>query len=55
MSLVDHLVNQPSLDISPIWTSIIAVECRKFNNSIQCRLCMKILFLCWYHTENLSL
>jgi hypothetical protein len=26
MSLVDHPICQPSLDISPIWTPIIAVQ-----------------------------
>jgi hypothetical protein len=31
MSLEDHLMNQPSLDISPIWTPIIAAEVRKLQ------------------------
>jgi hypothetical protein len=55
MSLVDHLISQPSLDISPMWTPIIAAEVKKNCNSIQCRLCVQIVFLCWYHTENLVL
>jgi predicted GIY-YIG superfamily endonuclease len=29
MSLADHPISQPSLDISPIWTPIIAAEVRK--------------------------
>jgi hypothetical protein len=29
MSLVDHPISQPSLDISPIWTSITAAEVKK--------------------------
>jgi hypothetical protein len=31
MSLVDHPISQPSLDISPIWTPIIAAEVRKLQ------------------------
>jgi hypothetical protein len=31
MSLVDHPISQPSLDISPTWTPIIAVEVRKLQ------------------------
>jgi hypothetical protein len=31
MSLVDHLINQPSLDISPIWTPVITAEFRKLQ------------------------
>jgi hypothetical protein len=31
MSLVDHPISQPSLDISPMWTPIIAAEVRKLQ------------------------
>jgi hypothetical protein len=31
MSLVDHPISQHSLDISPIWTPIIAAEVRKLQ------------------------
>jgi hypothetical protein len=31
MSLVDHSISQPSLDISPIWTLIIVTEVRKLQ------------------------
>jgi hypothetical protein len=31
MSLIDHLINQPSLDISPIWIPIITAEVRKLQ------------------------
>jgi hypothetical protein len=31
MSLIAHPVSQPSLDISPIWTHIIAAEVRKLQ------------------------
>jgi hypothetical protein len=33
MSLVDHPVSQPSLDISPLWTPIITAEVRKLKRS----------------------
>jgi hypothetical protein len=26
MSLIDHLISQPSLDISPMWTPVITSE-----------------------------
>jgi hypothetical protein len=29
MSLLDHPISQPSLDISPIWTSVITAEGKK--------------------------
>jgi hypothetical protein len=29
MSLIDHPISQPSLDISPIWTPIITAEIKK--------------------------
>jgi hypothetical protein len=31
MSLIDHPVSQPSLDISPIWTSFIRAEVKKLQ------------------------
>jgi hypothetical protein len=31
MSLIDHLISQPSLDISPIWTPIITAEAKKLQ------------------------
>jgi hypothetical protein len=31
MSLLDHPISQPSLDISPIWTAFIAAEVRKLQ------------------------
>jgi hypothetical protein len=59
MSLTDHPISQPILDISLIWTPVIAAEVEKKNyySSVQCRLSWKFsaFFLCWYHTENLSL
>jgi hypothetical protein len=48
-----HPTRQPSLDISPIWTPIIAKS--KSHNSFQNKLKGKIVFLCRYRTENLSL
>jgi hypothetical protein len=31
MSLVDHPISQPSLDISPIWTPVIPAEGKKLK------------------------
>jgi hypothetical protein len=31
MSLIDHLISQPSLVISPIWTPVITVEVKKLQ------------------------
>jgi hypothetical protein len=45
MSLLDHLVSQPSLDISPIWTLIITAEVKKLQLR-HVRLSGKIYFLC---------
>jgi hypothetical protein len=39
MSLIDHPISQPSLDISPVWTPVITAEVRK---TVQCRLSGKI-------------
>jgi predicted GIY-YIG superfamily endonuclease len=49
MSLIDHPISQPSLDISPIWTPIIA-KSRNYN-SVKSKLRGKIVFLCRYHTR----
>jgi hypothetical protein len=43
MSLVDHPISQPSLDISPMWTSIIAAGVRKLQlrpAHIMCENCV---------------
>jgi hypothetical protein len=31
MSLLDHPISEPSLDISPIWTSVITAEVKKLQ------------------------
>jgi hypothetical protein len=31
MPLLDHPISQPSLDISPIWTPVIAAEIKKLQ------------------------
>jgi hypothetical protein len=54
MSLVDHLISQPNLDISPIWTPNMAAEVRKLQLPSMYTVCEKC-FLCWYRTENVSL
>jgi hypothetical protein len=41
MSLQDHPISQPSLDISPIWIPVITAEVKNYN-SIQCRFSGKI-------------
>jgi hypothetical protein len=47
MSLLDQPISQPSLDVSPIWTPIIAAEIKKKNyNSVKCRLSGKFCFSC---------
>jgi hypothetical protein len=43
MSLIDHLISQPSLDIFSIWTAIIVAEVKNYN-SVQCRVSGKIVF-----------
>jgi hypothetical protein len=54
LSVVDHPISQTSLAISSIWTHIMTAEL-KYYNSVQCRSCVKIVFLFWNHTENLPL
>jgi hypothetical protein len=46
MSLLDHPISQPSLDISPIWTVVIIGGGEKNYNSVKCRLSGKICFSC---------
>jgi hypothetical protein len=64
--VVDHPIKSTQLGhlshlvISPIWTSLpsglpLSQQKSENCNSVQCRLFAKILFLCWYHIENLSL
>jgi hypothetical protein len=39
MSQIDHPISQPSLDISPVWTSVITAEVRKLHttsSSVDC-------------------
>jgi hypothetical protein len=46
MSLVDHPINQSSLDISPIWTPITAAKVRKLQLRpvyITCEICIFML------------
>jgi hypothetical protein len=45
MSLIDNLISQPSLDISPIWTPLIQQKSKNYD-SIQCRLNGKMCFSC---------
>jgi hypothetical protein len=45
MSLTDHTNNEPSLDISPIWTSVITAELKTYN-SVKCSLSGKLCFSC---------
>jgi hypothetical protein len=45
MSLLDHPICQPSLDISPVWTPLITAESRNYN-SVKCSLSGKIYFSC---------
>jgi hypothetical protein len=51
MSLLDHPISQPSLDISPIWTPIITAEATKLQ---LCQVLIELenlFFFCWYHEE----
>jgi hypothetical protein len=55
MSLLDHPISQLSLDISPIWTPIIAAEVKNYK-SVQCRLSGKIVsFMLVPYTDCISL
>jgi hypothetical protein len=54
MFLVDHQISQPSLSIPPDGLSLSQQNSENYN-PFQGRLCEKIVFLCWYHTEKLSL
>jgi hypothetical protein len=51
MSLLDHPISQPSLDISPVWTPIIAAEVKKLQVPPVQTECENLFFLCWYHKE----
>jgi hypothetical protein len=54
MPLIHHPISQPGLDISPIWTPLITAEVKKLQlRPVQIE--WENLFLCWYHTENVSL
>jgi hypothetical protein len=33
MSLLDHPISQPSLDISPIWTPVITADLKRLQRS----------------------
>jgi hypothetical protein len=45
MSLIDCLISQSSMDISPIWAPVITAKSKNYN-SIQCRLSGKISVFC---------
>jgi hypothetical protein len=45
MSLTDHPISQPRLDISPISTSIITAEVKNYY-SVQCRLSVETSVIC---------
>jgi hypothetical protein len=54
-SLIEHPISQPSLDISPVWAAVIAAEVRELQlRPVQTGL-ENLYFLCWYHSEDLSL
>jgi hypothetical protein len=56
LSLIQHPIRQPNVDLSPIWIPITATEVKKTTTPSIADLSGKIVFvLCWYHTENLSL
>jgi hypothetical protein len=44
MSLVEHPISHPSLDISPIWTPIIAAEVRKLQLRLVYNICEGCVF-----------
>jgi hypothetical protein len=55
MSLVDHPISQPSLNISPIWTPIITAEARKLQNRPVQIMCENFIFMLVPHIEFVSL
>jgi hypothetical protein len=55
MSLVDHAISQPSLDISPIWTSVIAAEVRRLHLRPVQIMCENCVFMLVPHRELVSL
>jgi hypothetical protein len=54
MSLVDHPISQPSLDISPIWIPVNTEEV-KIYSSVQCRLRKENLYFCAGTIRRISL
>jgi hypothetical protein len=46
MSLIDHPISQPKVDMSPIWTPVITAEVRE-----PLLRPVWIVCLCWYHRE----
>jgi hypothetical protein len=55
MSLVDHPISQPSLDISPIWTPIITTEVRKLQLRPVYIICENCVFMLVPYREFISL
>jgi hypothetical protein len=45
MSLLDHLISQPNLDISPIWTPLSQHKSRDYN-LVKCGWSGKFCFSC---------
>jgi hypothetical protein len=42
--------------VNPAWAPLPLLQQKSENySSVQCRFYVKTVFLCWYHTENLSL
>jgi hypothetical protein len=51
MSLLDHPISQPSLDISPVWTPVITEEVEKLQlRQVQIEW-GNLFLLCCYHKE----
>jgi hypothetical protein len=55
MSLLDHPISQPSLDISPIWTPIIAAEVTKLQLHPVYITCESCVFMLIAYREFVSL
>jgi hypothetical protein len=49
MSLLDLPISQPSLDISPIWITVITAEVKKLQLRQVYIEEENLFFLCWYH------
>jgi hypothetical protein len=54
-SLVDHWISQPRLDISPVWTPIIAVEDRKLQGHPVWIMFENFVFMLIPYRESVSL